>query len=281
MANNGLTISDLADNSIFSNAGFRLSDQIISINGQPIRSEEQFIQYLTDPKLGTQPVQILIVRNGQQHALTLSPSAITQGVVNHDPLYRYGLVIDDSKPGQIIVQRVYPRTPAYYAGLRQGDVITTFGGQRVTSLQAFTQGLNQANVAIPMQITRSGQTRDIQLDAIGPVDNSFRTALRPNVDVSAGSAVVETRVGTAPAPLPAPSSATIRIPDSDLAPARVPDSGIPVSPSVTVPAPAVTLPTPAVPATPTVVAPAVPATPTVVTPAVPAPVVVPAPVLPR
>ncbi len=275
MANNGLTIADLADTSIFTNAGFRVSDQIVSINGQPIRTEAQFVQYLTDPTLGTQPVQILIVRNGQQHALTLSPAAITQGVVNHDPLYRYGLVIDDTNPSHIVVQRVYPRTPAYYAGLRQGDVITTFGGQRVTSLQAFTQGLNQANVAIPLQITRSGQTRDIQLDTFGTVDSSVRTALRPNIDVNAGSAAaIETRV--TPAPLPAPGSAVIRtpdstlaparLPDSTLAPARLPDSGLPVSPPVTIPpAP---IPTPAIPATPTVVTPAVPATPAVV----PAPV---------
>src|SRR6478735_4252059 len=129
MANNGLTISDLTDNSIFTNAGFRVSDQIVSINGQPIRTEAQFVQYLTDPRIGTQPVQILIVRNGQQHALTLSPTAITQGIVNHDPLYRYGLVIDNSDPGLVAVQRFSPQPPPFHGGWGGGEVITTCGAQ--------------------------------------------------------------------------------------------------------------------------------------------------------
>jgi len=257
MANNGLTISDLTDNSIFTNAGFRVSDRIVAINGQPIRSEEQFVQSLTSPALGTQPVQFLLVRNGQQHTLTLSPAAITQGVVAHDPLYQHGLVVDDSNPSQIIVQRVYPRTPAYYAGLRQGDVITTFGGQRVTSLNAFTRGLSQANVAVPLQITRSGQTRDIQLGAVGVADNSVRTALRPNIDTTTSAEVPV--VSSVPA-----------------APTTVVTPAAPAAPAVVAPA---------VPATPTVVPPAVPAPATVIAPAVPAPAVpvpaVPTPVTPR
>lgn len=271
MANNGLTIADLANNSIFTNAGFRVSDQIISINGQPIRTEAQFVETLTSPVVGTQPVQILIVRNGQQHALTLSPSAINQGIVTHDPLYQYGLAIDDSNPNQIIVQRVYPRTPAYYAGLRPGDVITTFGGQRVTSLNAFTQGLSQANVAIPMQITRSGQTRDLQLAPIATVGSSVRTALRPNIEAGAASTtVIEPRVQTTVTPLPAavPGSTVITTPSSALPPALPSISTTPASPVITtpVPAPPVVTSTP-----PAVVVPAIPA----------APLVVPTPVTPR
>jgi len=252
MANNGLTIADLANNSAFTNAGFRVSDQIVSINGQPVRTEAQFVQAVTSPTLGTQPVQTLVVRNGQQHTLTLSPTAVTQGIVTHDPLYQYGLVVDDSHPDHIVVRRVYPRTAAYYAGLREGDVITTFGGQRVTSISAFSQALNQANTAaIPMQITRSGITRDMRLEPV-VVDSSVRTALKPNFDAST-SGVIETRVQT-PVPVPTVGGTVVT------APAPV----LPVSPPITsVPAiapPVVTpVPTPA-----PVVVPAVPTAPIVV-----------------
>lgn len=240
MANDGLTISDLADTSIFTNAGFRVSDRILSINGQPIRTEAQFVEYMTSPTLGTPPVQVLIVRNGQEHLLTLSPAVINQGIVAHDPLYRYGLVIDDANPNQIVVQRVYPRTPAYYAGLRQGDVITTFGGQRVTSLSAFRQGLAQANVAVPVQITRSGQLRDIRLEPV--VNQSVHTALRPTIEPTVTPAhapviesavvrphvgVAPTPVGTAPTPSPVRGSPPIALPATPVTPTVVPTPVVP------------------------------------------------------
>src|SRR5262245_44274871 len=55
-AGSGLVISDISNNSVFANAGFREGDRIVSINNQPITTEAQFIQMLTGPNLGTQPV---------------------------------------------------------------------------------------------------------------------------------------------------------------------------------------------------------------------------------
>src|SRR5205814_6317045 len=54
-ANNGLVISDLANNGAFATAGFRAGDRIVSINGQPVSTENQFVQTLSGPNLGTQP----------------------------------------------------------------------------------------------------------------------------------------------------------------------------------------------------------------------------------
>lgn len=183
----GLVIDDLSNNGLFATAGFRSGDQIVSINGQAVTSETQFVQYLTGPNLGTQPVQVVVLRNGQQQTLVLQPAGLTQGIVNYDPFYQYGLVIDDSRPNQYVVQRVYPRTPAYYAGIRVGDVVTTYGGQRITSLDTFSQSLARADGQIALGVTRNGQARNIQLDAIGNEQASARTTLRPNFDAEAGA----------------------------------------------------------------------------------------------
>src|SRR6478736_6161734 len=86
--NNGLIVSDIANNSVFSNVGLREGDRIVSINGQQVANESQFVQYLSSPTLGTQPVQLVVLRNGQQTTLTVQPNMLTQGVVNHDPLYQ-------------------------------------------------------------------------------------------------------------------------------------------------------------------------------------------------
>jgi len=209
--NKGLVVSDVTNNSVFANVGLRQGDQIVSINGQPVASETQFIQYLNSPTLGTQPVQIIVLRNGQNQTLTVQPNLLTQGVVNHDPLYQYGLVLDNRNPNQIIVQQVYPRTPAYYAGIRQGDIITGLGGQNVANVNAFTQGLVQAHGNVPLAITRSGKTQNIEMEAYQTGGGNVRTALRPNYD-AAGSA----GVNTSGSQIGAQGSATINAPGTNI-----------------------------------------------------------------
>jgi hypothetical protein len=224
-ATSGLVIADVANNSVFANAGFREGDRIVSINGRPITTEAQFVQFLTGPDLGTQQVQVIVFRDGQEQTLVLQPTALTQGLVTYDPLYQYGIVIDDSNPNQFVVLRVFPRTAAYYAGLRQGDVIVTVGDQRVTSLNVFTQALAQADGVLPLQVTRSGQTRDLQLDASLSSQSSARTALRPNLDADTR---VDGRAGaTAPGRTPDSATAPARTPDSATAPARRPEAAAP------------------------------------------------------
>ncbi|MBW8884230.1 MAG: PDZ domain-containing protein, partial [Planctomycetia bacterium] len=181
-AANGLVVSNLANNSAFANAGLRAGDQIVSINGTPVTSEAQFMQFLTGPNVGTQAIPLIVMRNGQQQTLNLQPTALTQGIVPYDPLHQYGLVLNSQNPSQLTVQQVYPRTPAYYAGIQQGDVITSLSGQPVTSLNTFTQGLSQANGAIPLGITRNGQAQNVELEPLNNSDSSVRTALRPNFD---------------------------------------------------------------------------------------------------
>ena len=67
----GLVINDLTDKGMFATAGFREGDRLVSINGQPITTETQFVQYLSGPNIGTQPVQVVVFRGGQQQTLVL------------------------------------------------------------------------------------------------------------------------------------------------------------------------------------------------------------------
>ena len=120
-----------ADGAIAS-VGFREGDRIVSINGQAVASESAFLQALNNPAFANQNLSVVVLRSGQQQTLTIQPTLITQGMIAADPYYQYGVILDDSDPNRVVVQRVFPRTPAFYAGLRAGDVITTLGGQPVT-----------------------------------------------------------------------------------------------------------------------------------------------------
>ena len=138
---NGLVVADLVTQGAFAQAGILEGDQIISINGQPVTSEAQFVQWWLTPGVGNQPANVVVVRNGQQQVLAIQSSAVMQEVASYDPIHQTGVMLDDRDPNRIVIQRVFPRTPAFYAGLRAGDVITGINGQQISTAEALTQAL--------------------------------------------------------------------------------------------------------------------------------------------
>jgi len=107
-ANNGLVVSNIAANSAFASAGLRAGDQLVSVNGQPITTQQQFYQYLTGPSIGTQPVQVIALRNGQQVPLTIQPQALA---MYNDPFHQYGFALDNRTPTRFSCNRFIPIRP--------------------------------------------------------------------------------------------------------------------------------------------------------------------------
>lgn len=187
--NTGLVVSDIANASLFAQAGLLEGDRILSINGRPVTSDAQFVQMLLAPgQLSqSQNATIVVLRDGRQETLTLQPSLLARSVIAADPFYQTGLIVDQSNPNQLVVQQVFPRTAAFYAGLRPGDVITGLNGDAVTSADAFSRALTTAGGSdLALSINRNGQTRQLTLDASG--DGSIRTAQRTDAGIT-GSAL--------------------------------------------------------------------------------------------
>jgi C-terminal processing protease CtpA/Prc len=240
--NDGLFVSDITPDSVFANIGLKEGDRIVSINGRPVSTEAQFIQILNGPDLGTQAVQIVVLRDGQQQTLTLQPSVLKEGIVNHDLLYQYGLVLDQRNPDRILVQRVFPRTPAYYAGIRQGDTIVGMAGRSLNNVNAFMQGLSQAVDNVSLAVQRAGQTRDLEMQArVDNDESSVRTALKPNLDDPSRANQPSNRSSTNPNDRDQPR---LNLPTPQAAPSPSNPGGL--APRATPATPA----TPAVPATP-------------------------------
>jgi len=182
-SNQGLVISDVSSSGPISRAGFREGDQVVSVNGSRVASEQQFLTALASPQIQNQRVQVLVARNGQQVPLWVEPWSVMQssssGYAQNDPLEQFGLVLDDRYQFPV-VWKVTPRSPAYYAGIRNNDVIVTWNGQHVSHPQDLHQVAQQTQAnEIPVQISRNRQLRQVTLEA-----DQARTALRPNYDQS-------------------------------------------------------------------------------------------------
>jgi PDZ domain-containing protein len=178
----GLVIADIAAQGAISKIGFQEGDRIVSINGTPVRTEADFTRLFLADDIRNERVKVIVFRGGREQILYVQPALIYQEVVAYDPFWQYGLVIDDRYPDRIVILRVYPRTPAYYAGLRAGDVITSLGGQRITAVADFSRALSSADGRVALQVNRANRTRELALDTSAVVEGRTRTSLRPDID---------------------------------------------------------------------------------------------------
>jgi len=194
-----LTVADLATTGPIAGLGLVPGDTIVSLNGQPITTERQLVQLLLTENLRNQPLNLVVTRSGANQAISITPANLIQGMVQADPLFQAGVVLDTSNPNQLIVQRVFPRTPAYYAGLRTGDVLTSVGGQRVV-IPADLQRLWTANnVGLPVQVTRAGQSRGLLFSGGGMFNSQATTPGRTTFSNQAATGA--TNVGGVGAPV--------------------------------------------------------------------------------
>ena len=182
-AANRLLISDVAGQGAVVQSGLKEGDEIISVNGQHVQTEREFIDRLFANQDHSQPVPVTISRNGRQETLQIKPQAFVDEYMVRDAnsLHEYGIIIDDSVPDHLKVQAVVPRSPAYYAGVRSGDQITGFRGQRIGALTDLVRAIASATGATsPLQVNRNNQQRDLDIDIPAHSQDEVRTALRPS-----------------------------------------------------------------------------------------------------
>lgn len=186
----GLVISDVAVEGAIAKAGFKEGDRIVSINSQPVATQEEFMRLLLAENLREQQATIVVMREGKEQSISLNAALLVHEMATHDPLWRSGIVLDDKDPNRVVVLKVYPRTPAFYAGLRSGDVITGVRGQRISRIADLVQGFASGTGNIGLQVNRANRDRDLEINTTDEAAD-IRTVLKPNADS-------ETRISSVP-----------------------------------------------------------------------------------
>jgi len=203
-----LTVADVAARGAISQTGLKEGDEIISVNGQPIHSERDFVDELFANHESNKPVEVVINRAGQKQTVMISPKPfVDEHLANNDNLQDLGLILDESNPNRVKVQAVVPRSPAFYAGVRSGDEVTGFSGQRIAAVADLVKqitNLAQGGTA-PLEVRRNNQTRQLDIEIPGEADEA-RTAAKPVLpNDSAASAPRDAQGNLIPPPLPQPT----------------------------------------------------------------------------
>ena len=126
----GLAVNNLTANSALVRAGLRAGDFIVSVNGHRLERVEDFDRFAVDAGV-TDRIKVIVLRDGREDVVYLEPTVFYADESYDDDYTYFGVVLDDRYPDRLIVLRVYPDSSAFIAGLREGDEINSFHGQRL------------------------------------------------------------------------------------------------------------------------------------------------------
>jgi len=175
----GLVISDVSPRGPIARFGFREGDRIVSVNGHRVSGEDDFMRYVLHGD--SDRVTVIVYRDGREQTIYVEPAVFNEDseVAEVDPMERFGIILDDRYDDRIVVWRVIPRSPAYYAGFRAGDVITTFGDHPYHTRNEFEHSVTGWKAGdVNVQVRRGENTRKLSVDVPNNLNRSDRVAER-------------------------------------------------------------------------------------------------------
>jgi len=179
-----LQISDIANRGAIAQSGLKEGDEIVSVNGKPVNSERQFVDTLFADHESNKAAQVVVKRNGHEQTLSINTKPFVEEHLNSDnQLHDFGLVLDESDPTHVKVQTVIPRSPAFYGGMKSGDLITRFNGERINAIKDLVQTIASATggTTTSVEINRNGGSRSLDIDVPNNQSDEPRTALKPTL----------------------------------------------------------------------------------------------------
>ncbi len=146
-----VVIGTFSENSAAAKGGLKLGDRVITIDGKPVDTWEQFSLAIV-PK-ARREVSIGYVRNGQAGTATVIPDAqgkFEMGDIGIQPTVHPEVL--DLEPGK----------PAAMAGLQKGDVIVAAADQKDISRERFVQLIKaHEGQPLPLVVKRGSSTQTI------------------------------------------------------------------------------------------------------------------------
>lgn len=160
-AGKGAVVTQVLEDSPAAKAGLKVGDVIVSVDGQSISGSGELRNRIGLMTIGQKP-ELQVNRDGK--TVTVTPTieqARQQGVdgAQLDPRLegaKFEFATGRPQEGMIAVTEVNADSPAYDAGLRAGDRITSINRHQIESISAFMAAVQQAGDTILLGINRHG-----------------------------------------------------------------------------------------------------------------------------
>jgi regulator of sigma E protease len=158
-------------NSAAAKAGVTKGDKVLSVDGNTVRSWNDFRLRMLDGAIERRNIDLEVARAGQSSSqiLKVDASGLAAGEVEKDFLKILGL---DLQMGEVIVNQVMPAGRAEQAGLKVGDVVVAINGEAVIKATALIGKIRtSADQAIELKIRRDGVDQVMMMTPQGTLEN--------------------------------------------------------------------------------------------------------------
>jgi serine protease Do len=164
-------------NSPAAQAGIRVGDQLVGVNGRPVDSFPQLLRKVAMLAPDSR-VRLTLVRGGaeQEVTVTLSARPVQEGLLGPGQLGTLGLMLQDVTPELgaklgldpyvgVLVSGVVPQSPAARAGLLAGDLVLEVNRRKVKDLGAIKGVLDKsASPAVLLRLQRGELQQYVALE---------------------------------------------------------------------------------------------------------------------
>jgi serine protease Do len=143
----GVLVSDVYGESPAARAGFKRGDVILSLDGVPVFSPEEFHQILGEYTMTETPT-FKILRKGKEISLPVEATSFPMDLAPEVFYRRLGIkVADQGRKGQagIVITEVKAESEAGRTGLKAGDVILQINNQAMTGMDEFKEAVSRSH----------------------------------------------------------------------------------------------------------------------------------------
>ncbi|MAB10850.1 DegQ family serine endoprotease [Hyphomonas sp.] len=158
-ATEGAVVSEVVEDSPSDKAGIKPGDVIIALNGEAIRTSSDLRNAvgLTQPD---SKIELTVLRDGRERRIGVTVGDLPEPAEVSTPRLEGASITElpphireDVEDG-VYIAMVEAGSPAWRAGLRQGDVILEVNRRAVDSVDAFNQRLSDIDGAIALTVQR-------------------------------------------------------------------------------------------------------------------------------
>ena len=160
----GVVITQVMEDSAAENAGVKSGDVVIAVDGRPVNRAADLRNKVGMSPVG-EKVELSILREGKKKSVTAIISETSQETAGGEAVSSYleGASLRDVRKGEfqhadqgILVDNVEQGSPAWRAGLRQGDVIINANRQDVVSMEELKAAIKDKDAALLLRVNRNG-----------------------------------------------------------------------------------------------------------------------------
>lgn len=154
----GAVVSEVVDGSASDKAGIKAGDIIIAVNEKPIKTSTELRN-----KVGLTPagekLDITLLRNGRERRFDVTIDAVnadTEQAIARLEGARFGSVpsgVYSNDKGAFVLS-VTPNSPAWRAGLRDGDIIRAVNRKPVEDAKAFEERISENTDTVALTVKR-------------------------------------------------------------------------------------------------------------------------------